>query len=96
MPLFEFRCRDCGSRFEVLTSYEQSEGHMLCAQCQSANVRKLVPLVARRGTRSDFGDSFGGDDGMDGGDWDSSDSMDSMDSMGSGGCSCGGACSCRN
>jgi putative FmdB family regulatory protein len=88
MPLFEFRCRDCGSRFEVLTSYEQSEGRMLCAQCQSANVRKLVPLVARRGTRSDFADSFGGDEGMDDG--------EDMDSMGSGGCSCGGACSCQN
>ena len=91
MPLFEFRCRDCGGRFEVLTSYEQSEGRMLCAQCQSANVRKLVPLVARRGTRSDFADSFGGDDFMDEGE-----DADSMDGSGSSGCSCGGACSCRN
>jgi putative FmdB family regulatory protein len=98
MPLFEFRCRDCGSRFEVLTSYEQSEDRMLCAQCQSTNVRKLVSLVARRSTRSDLADSFGGDEGFAdsfGGDEDMGQGEE-MDSMDSGGCSCGGACSCRN
>lgn len=86
MPLFEFHCRDCGSRFEVLTSYEQSQGEMLCATCRSKNVRKLMPLVAKRGkSGDDFGDSFGGDDFADEG-----------DEIDSGSCGCGGACSCQN
>jgi putative FmdB family regulatory protein len=81
MPLFEFRCRDCGSRFEVLTSYQQSLGEMLCTTCQSRNVRKLIPLVAKR-SRGDSDDDFG-DDFDDGG-------------TDMGACGCGGACDCRN
>jgi putative FmdB family regulatory protein len=96
MPLFEFRCRDCGSRFEVLTSYEQSLGEMVCTTCRGTNVRKLIPLVARRGkSGDDFGDDFGGgdfggaDDFGDGGD-------DFGGEMSGGSCGCGGACSCNN
>jgi putative FmdB family regulatory protein len=86
MPLFEFHCRDCGSRFEVLTSYEQSRGEMVCATCSSRNVKKLMPLVARRGkAESDFADSYGADDGM-----------DADDDFDGPGCGCGGACSCLN
>jgi putative FmdB family regulatory protein len=89
MPLFEFRCKECGSRFEVLTSFEQSQGEMVCTNCHSKNVRKLVPLMAKRSKGGgDFGDDFGdvGDFGGDGDDGD----------MGGGSCGCGGACSCNN
>jgi putative FmdB family regulatory protein len=85
MPLFEFRCKDCNSRFEVLTSYEQSQGEMVCTSCHSKNVRKLMPLVARHSKGGDdFGDDFGGD------------FSDSAEMSSSGGCGCGGACSCNN
>jgi putative FmdB family regulatory protein len=84
MPLFEFRCRDCGGRFEVLTSYQQSLGEMLCTVCQSQNVHKLIPLVAKRsrGDSDDYGDDYG-DDYDDGG-------------ADMSACGCGGACDCRN
>ena len=91
MPIYEFYCANCRSKFEVLTNYEASQGHMPCTACGSANVRKLLSLVARRvhsadgdfdafsdlGEREmdDMGDDFGGDDG----------------------CGCGGgACNCHN
>ena len=89
MPLYEWRCQDCGTKFEVLTTYEQSLGPMVCTSCKGSNVRKLLPLIARR-TKSgdDFGDDFGsGEDMGDFGD-------DGEDDLG--GCSCGGACSCNN
>jgi putative FmdB family regulatory protein len=91
MPLFDFRCRDCGSRFEVLTTYEQSLGETVCTTCHGKNVRKLIPLVAKRskGGDDDFGD-FGGDGDDLGGDLD-----DEGDGFG-GSCGCGGACSCQN
>lgn len=88
MPLFEFRCQDCGSRFEVLTSYEQSLGEMICASCRGKNVRKLIPLVAKR--------SKGGDDFDDVGDFGGGDLSDEGDDFGGGSCGCGGACSCQN
>ncbi len=83
MPLYEWRCQACGSKFEVLTSYENSLGEIVCTQCHSTNVRKLLSVFARpaRGG-DDFGDFSGGDD-------------DFGDDDG-GGCSCGGACSCNN
>jgi putative FmdB family regulatory protein len=88
MPIFEFYCSDCRGKFEVLTSYENSQGQMVCATCHGTNVRKLLSVFARpsRGSSDDFGDFGGGEYG--GGDDD--------DYGGSGGCSCGGACSCNN
>jgi putative FmdB family regulatory protein len=81
MPLYEYYCADCHDRFEVLSSYEAAEsGRTVCATCHSANVRKLLSVVAKRGhgDADDFGDmgDFGDDDG--------------------GSCGCGGACSCGN
>jgi putative FmdB family regulatory protein len=85
VPLYEFYCADCRGKFEVLTSYEASQGDMFCTTCNGRNVRRLLSVVARpaRG-----GDDYGefGDYGDDGGD----------DFAGGGGCSCGGACSCNN
>ena len=83
MPLYEFYCADCRGKFEVLTSYEASQGDMFCATCHGRNVRRLLSLVARparAGGSDDFGDY--GDDGG--------------DDFGGGGCTCGGACSCNN
>lgn len=86
MPLYEFYCADCRGKFEVLTSYEASQGDMFCTTCSGRNVRRLLSVVARparSGGGDDFGD-FGGDDGGD-------------DFGGGGGCSCGGGgCGCHN
>ena len=46
MPIFDFRCKECGYNFELLvlgpTAYE-------CPQCGSSDVDKLVSLTAPRG-----------------------------------------------
>ena len=91
MPLYEFYCADCRSKFEVLTSYEASKGEMICASCHSKNTRKLLSLVAKRshgGDSDDFGD-FGDAGGMGEMGDEGGDDFDD-------GCSCGGACSCNN
>src|SRR5579884_3728728 len=98
MPLYEFYCADCRAKFEVLTSYEASQGEMFCATCHGTNVRRLLSLVARPARAGsggdDFGD-FGGDDGDGGDDFGDfgGDDGDGGDDFGGGGCSCGtGAC----
>ena len=91
MPLYEYYCSNCRSKFEVLTSYEASQGEMVCATCHGTQVRKLMSVVARtgRGDGDDFGDF--GDYG------DSGDYGDGEDFGGGGGCSCGGgSCGCHN
>ncbi len=83
MPLYEYYCSDCRGKFEVLTSYEASQGAMLCATCHGSNVRKLLSVFARP--------SRGGDDG------DFGEFSDGGEDFDGGGCACGGgSCGCHN
>lgn len=82
MPLYEYYCADCQSKFELLVSYAASDADdLVCTKCHGSKVRKLLSVVARPryGSASDF----------------SASDADYDDDYG-GGCSCGGACSCQN
>ena len=81
MPLYEYYCPTCRGKFELLTTFEASEGDVVCTKCHGERVRKLFSVFAN--PRS--GDSFGASD-------DYGDSDDGYD----GGCSCGGACNCQD
>lgn len=41
MPIYEYVCRACGSRFEALVRIGK-EGDVRCEACQSPDVRKLL------------------------------------------------------
>ena len=58
MPLYEFYCTDCRSKFELLTSYETSQAGMVCASCHGQHVRKLLSVFARP-SRGDDSSSHG-------------------------------------
>lgn len=85
MPLYEYYCSDCQSKFELLLTFTASEGDdIVCARCHGPRVRKLISAVARMrsaGAAGDFYDAGG-------------DSFD--DAEGAGGCCGGGACSCHD
>lgn len=91
MPIYEYYCKDCRNKFELLTTYTESEVNIECSKCHGSNVRKLFSVFARtRGGGSDFdgsgdfgdGDDFGDDDG---------------EYMSGGSCACGGgACGCND
>ncbi len=56
MPIYEFECKSCGERFELLTSFSRlSEAK--CKKCGSDDVKKLVSTFA---TKTDNGYSSGG------------------------------------
>jgi len=44
MPLFEYRCEDCGALFEKLVS--RVDTPVSCVQCQSNRVRKQFSVFA--------------------------------------------------
>ena len=92
MPIYEYYCKDCRNKFELLTTYTDSEVGVECSKCHGANVRKLFSVFARtRGDGDDFGD--GGDFGDDGGDF----GDDEGEYMSGGNCACGGgACGCND
>lgn len=48
MPLYEFRCRCCGERFERLVRGATSE-EIVCPHCRAAEVERLFSAFARVG-----------------------------------------------
>ena len=48
VPLYEYYCSDCQSKFELLVSYDASEADdIVCARCHGGRVRKLLSVFAR-------------------------------------------------
>ena len=46
MPIYEFRCRDCGKKSQILTLSVSAALDPKCRVCGSANMTKLVSRVA--------------------------------------------------
>ena len=46
MPLYEYRCFDCGVQFEKLVSYAAAADGMTCPSCGSIHAKRLLSLVA--------------------------------------------------
>jgi putative FmdB family regulatory protein len=84
MPLYEYFCKNCRTKFELLTTYVESEVDVECARCHGSNVRKLISVFAR--TRSVSG-------GLDA---DFADAGEDFGDEGDGGGCCGGACGCHD
>jgi putative FmdB family regulatory protein len=47
MPIFEYQCRKCGTRFEKRVN--SAEAAATCKQCGSARVEKLLSVFAVAG-----------------------------------------------
>lgn len=47
MPIFEYQCRDCGSKFEQLMQTQSAE--VSCRQCESPRVERLLSAFAVSG-----------------------------------------------
>ena len=65
MPIYEYRCQDCSSRFEVLTSFAERDRGQACPRCESLKTRVLVSSFAvvggkETGAAMDFSSSAGG------------------------------------
>jgi putative FmdB family regulatory protein len=67
MPIYEYRCEDCGKRSSaLLTSYSSSDP--ACPHCGKPGLRRLVSTFATvSSAESEGGDDFGGDDDFGGG-----------------------------
>jgi len=56
VPVFDFRCQDCGHRFEDLVRWQEvEEGKVRCPQCGSRRVERLLSLFAVAGKRESDG-----------------------------------------
>ncbi len=51
MPIYEYRCQDCGTRFEKLIRRQADETGLTCPQCGHDHlVLELSVFAAHRGT----------------------------------------------
>jgi len=61
MPIYEYRCEECGKRSSaLLPSYSSPDP--VCPQCGKPALRRLVSTFATARSGEDGGDDFGGDD----------------------------------
>lgn len=52
MPIFEYHCRDCGTKFEKIVA--SSTASVTCRQCESPQVEKLLSTFAVSGSLKTF------------------------------------------
>jgi len=58
MPIFEYKCNDCGKKFDVLHKSSSNLEEVICPDCQSKSNKKLL---------SSFSASMGSSSSFDGG-----------------------------
>jgi putative FmdB family regulatory protein len=46
MPLYEYRCDNCATRFEVLRPMSQADQSAVCPFCAETRGRRLISLFA--------------------------------------------------
>ena len=49
MPMYEYRCRECGLRFEMLRRMADADRDLECADCRSAEVERLLSTFSAGG-----------------------------------------------
>ena len=62
MPIFEYRCEDCGNRFDTFfrRAEDAEKDYPACGRCGSSRVRKLFSVIGLGGPeRSSGTDSCG-------------------------------------
>ena len=45
MPMFEYRCNECGTVSEILTGVSREDPEVKCDDCDSNNVKKLISVM---------------------------------------------------
>jgi putative FmdB family regulatory protein len=44
MPLYEYKCNDCRTQFDVLRSISNADAPIACQDCQGENTSRLLSL----------------------------------------------------
>ncbi len=46
MPLYEYYCADCQTKFEALRSISQADSPIACVRCKGMNTSRAISLFA--------------------------------------------------
>ena len=50
MPLYEYRCHECGAEFEMMLRFSEADRRPACPKCESSQTQKKLSTVALSGT----------------------------------------------
>jgi putative FmdB family regulatory protein len=66
MPIFEYICKSCSTKFEILHKSSKNQDSIVCPDCKSNDIKKLLSVFsAGKSANSDFsGGCSGGSCGM--------------------------------
>lgn len=59
MPIYEYRCQECGRVSSVLVRSARAEVHARCEHCDSTRVTRIISRVSRVKTGQDVLDELG-------------------------------------
>jgi putative FmdB family regulatory protein len=60
MPIYEFYCSDCSSKFEVLRPRSEADDPSICKHCQGTHTSRVVSLFAAHSDGRALAGSGGG------------------------------------
>ncbi len=46
MPIYEYRCKECGAEFEKMVRLSEADRSPLCPECGSPDTRKQITIFA--------------------------------------------------
>jgi len=52
MPLYEYRCNQCGAAFEKMVRWSEAGSSPVCPHCQSEDTQKKISIFASVGSAS--------------------------------------------
>jgi putative FmdB family regulatory protein len=58
MPMYEYRCENCGEKFEKLRRMSEADDGLLCPRCSSGRVERLLSSFATGGCGTGGGGRF--------------------------------------
>jgi putative FmdB family regulatory protein len=52
MPIYEYECRGCKERFEVLQKMNEDSSHLRCPKCQTDRPKRVLSSFSSSSTKS--------------------------------------------
>jgi len=59
MPIYEYKCQDCGEKFEKLVRLGAMETEVKCPVCHSDQVKRLISIFGHLGGQGGMDLSWG-------------------------------------
>jgi putative FmdB family regulatory protein len=51
MPIYSYKCKDCGEQFDLLVGMTAEKAQLKCSKCNSKNIEKVISTFSVGGQR---------------------------------------------